>query len=261
MRDHLGQDLDLFLDARPSAEEDVDHLLEIEQPERQLQVLRVEHLGAVVERAAVFVVRIDQEDAQCRPRIQNPAQQQGDAARLADAGRAEHGEMLAHHLVDIDVGADRGVLLQLSDIDRGRPGGIEDQAEFVLGHEVGVVADHRIVRDAALEIGAPALPRPDFSHEVGLRHAMGWASVPCRLDRHLGDDADDQRLAGEDAEELADRGAGVMLVRRPAGKGEPHRRQGAADGEHVAERRRAFGPQPVLLVIDRQPHSSAPPVP
>ena len=30
---------------------------------------------------------------------------QRDAARFADAGRAEHGEMLAQHLVDVDVGA------------------------------------------------------------------------------------------------------------------------------------------------------------
>ena len=39
-RDDLGEDLDLLVDARAAAEEDVDDLLEVEQPERQLQVAR-----------------------------------------------------------------------------------------------------------------------------------------------------------------------------------------------------------------------------
>src|SRR6185436_13636398 len=39
-RHQLGEDLDFLLDARPAAEEHVDDFLEIEHPERQLQVLR-----------------------------------------------------------------------------------------------------------------------------------------------------------------------------------------------------------------------------
>ena len=126
-RDQLGQDLDFLVHAGPAAEEHVDDLLEIEQPERQLQVLRREHLRAVVEAVAVFVVRIDQEHAQVGPRVEDLAHQQRDAARLADAGGAEHREMLAHHVVDVDVGRDRLVLLQRADVDRAGARHVEDQ--------------------------------------------------------------------------------------------------------------------------------------
>ena len=63
-RDQLGEDLHLLLDARTAAEEDVDDLLEIEQPERQAEVLRAHDVGEVAEAGGVFVVRIDQEDAE-----------------------------------------------------------------------------------------------------------------------------------------------------------------------------------------------------
>ena len=150
-RHQLGEDLDLFVHARPAAEEHVDDFLEIEQPERQLQVLRRERLRAVVEAVAVFVVRIDQEHAQVRPRVEDLPQQQRDAARLADAGGAEHREVLAHHVVDIDVGGDRGVLLQRADVDRAGAGHVEDQPQLALRDHLDGVADHRIFGDAALE--------------------------------------------------------------------------------------------------------------
>ena len=88
-RNDFGEDLDFLVDAGTAAEEGVDGLLEIEQPERQPQIARREHLRLVAEAAAVFVVRIDQEDAQVRPRVENLLQDDGDAARLADAGGAE----------------------------------------------------------------------------------------------------------------------------------------------------------------------------
>ncbi len=63
-RNDFGENLDFFLDAGTAAEERVGHLLEIEQPERQAQVARREHLRLVAEARRIFVVRIDQEDAQ-----------------------------------------------------------------------------------------------------------------------------------------------------------------------------------------------------
>ena len=130
-RDHLGQDLDFLVDAGTAAEEDVDDLFEIEQPERQLEVARIEHQRAVAEAAAIFVVAVEQEQAQVRPRIEDLLQDQRDAARLADAGGAEHGEMLAQHFVDVDVGADGGVLLQVPDVDRVGARDVVDQPQLV----------------------------------------------------------------------------------------------------------------------------------
>jgi len=40
----------------------VDDLFEIEQPERQLQIARIENQRAVPETAAIFVVNVEQED-------------------------------------------------------------------------------------------------------------------------------------------------------------------------------------------------------
>ncbi len=104
-RNDFGQDLDFLVDTGTAAEEDVDGFLEIEQPERQTQVARREHLCPVAEAPAVFVVRIDQEEAQVRPRVENLLQDDGDAARLADAGGAEDGEVPADQIVDVDADA------------------------------------------------------------------------------------------------------------------------------------------------------------
>ena len=60
---------------------------------------------------------------------QDLLQDERDAARLADAGGAEHGEMLAQHFVDVDVGADRCVLLEVADVDRVRARDVVDEAQ------------------------------------------------------------------------------------------------------------------------------------
>ena len=116
-RDELLEDLHLLLHARPAAEEDVDDLLEIEQPERQHQVLRADHVGEVAEALAVLVVRIDEEDAEVRLLLQDLGEDEGNGGRLADAGGADHREMLAQQLLEIDVGGNGRVEAQAPDLD------------------------------------------------------------------------------------------------------------------------------------------------
>ena len=96
-------------------------------------------------------MRIDQEDAQVRPRLENLLQDDGDAARLADAGGAENGEVLADQIVDVDVDADVRVLLQVADMGVVGVGAAVDQAQFALAQHRGGIADVRILGDAALE--------------------------------------------------------------------------------------------------------------
>ncbi len=60
---------------------------------------------------------VEQEDTQIRPHAQNFVQQQRNAARFSDAGGAEHREVLAQHVLDIDISDDGGILLQRADID------------------------------------------------------------------------------------------------------------------------------------------------
>ena len=180
LRDDLGEDLHLLLQARPAAKEDVDRFLEIEQPERQSEVLRVQHLRPVAEGMAVFVVRVDQEDAQVRPHLQDLAQDDGNAARLADARAAEQGEVLAQHVVDLDAGADGAVLLQLPDVDRVGAGRVVDPPQPVASEQIDLVADDGIFGDAALKANGAALALLELAEQVD---AGGqWdASLACRL--------------------------------------------------------------------------------
>ena len=201
-RNHFGEDVELLGHAGTAGEQHVDDFLEVEQPERQFQVARVEHQRALAEAAAIFVVDVEQEDAQVRPRFQDFVQQQRHAGRLADAGRAEHGEMLGQHFLDVDIGDDGAVLLQRADIDLVGAGGRIDRAKLLAGDQVDGVADGRIVGDAALEFRPVAAE--DFAEQVdagrgdigvGGRHVLG---------RHVRDHGDDGRGGAADADELAD---------------------------------------------------------
>ena len=208
-RDDFGEDLDFLVDARTAAEEGVDRLLEIEQPERQPQISRVEHQRLVAEAVAVFVVRIDQEEAQVRPRIENLLQDDGDAARFADAGGAENGEVAADQLVDVDVHADIGILLQVADMGVVVIGAAIDQAQFAFAQDHGDVADARIVGDAALETrraGAVGLDLADQIEPRNLAHGRVAGGPVERLFADLGDQADDDGLAAHQAHVFPDGG-------------------------------------------------------
>src|SRR5262249_53563803 len=140
-----------LLDARTAAEEDVDDLLEIEEPEGQVEVPRADDIGQVAEAAAIFVVRIDQKNAQIRLLRQDLLQDEGDAGRLADAGRAEDGEVLAEELLEIDVGGDGVVELQPADLDGLAVADVVDEAKLGAGERRHAVADRGIFGDAAIE--------------------------------------------------------------------------------------------------------------
>ena len=150
-RDQLLEDLRLLLDARPAAEEDVDDLLEIEQPERQQQILRADDVGEIAEALTVFVVRVDQEDAEVRLLLQDLGQDERDRRRLADAGGAEDGEMLAQQLLEIDVGGDCRIEPQTPDLDGLAMLDAVDDGDVAGAKARDEVADRRIARHAALE--------------------------------------------------------------------------------------------------------------
>ena len=142
---------DFLVDTRPAAKEDVDDLLEIEQPKWQAQILRGERVRLAAETAPIFVVRIDQEDAQVWSCFQDLLQDDRDTARLADASRAEDGEMPAHQIIDVDVHTDVRVLLQIADMRAISIGPAIDEPQHVLGEHQGGVADIRILRETSLE--------------------------------------------------------------------------------------------------------------
>ncbi len=207
-RNNFRQDFDFLVDAGAAAEKGVDRFLEIEQPERQPQVSWGEHLRLVAEAAAIFVVRIDQEDAQVRARVEDLLQNDGDAARLADAGGADDGEMPAHQLVDVDVHADFGVLLQVADMRMVGVGRAIDQPQLALGEQQRAVADVRIFHDAALELRRAAFAGTNLADQIEARDFAIGRSAARRhhgLLADIGDQPDGQHFAGHHAHEFSDR--------------------------------------------------------
>jgi len=69
--------------------------------------------------AAEFVVAVEQEDAQLRADVENLVQDHRDAARLADAGRPQHREVLGQKVVERNPRFDRIVVMQRPDRDAG----------------------------------------------------------------------------------------------------------------------------------------------
>ena len=207
-RDRFRQNLDLVVDAGAAAEKRVDRFFEIEQPERQPQIARRQHLRLIAEAAAILVVRVDQEDAEVRPLLEDLRQQNGDAVRFADAGGADHGEVLGDELLDVDLGGNGRVLLQRADVRRPGTGAVVDQPQLAVAHQHRGLADHRIFGDAALEIGGARGARLDFADQI---HPRGAAAigilVALRALGNFGDQADDDGVAADDAEEFSDRGA------------------------------------------------------
>jgi len=228
----FGEDVELFGHARAAAEQHVDDFLEIEQPERQFQVARVEHQRAVAEAAAILVVNVEQENPQVRPCLQNLVEQQRHAGRFADAGGAEHGEVLGEHLLDVDIGDHRAVLLQGADIDLVRPARRIDRAKILCGNEVDGIADRRIIGDAALEFGAFAAR--NFAEQIDRRTRDVVVGGRRILARYLGDHRDDGGIGAADTDEAADGGAhfgdGHLARRQKSDPGE-----GAAHGNHTSE--------------------------
>jgi hypothetical protein len=217
----------------------LDRFLEVEQPERQPQVLRVQHVRPVAEGMAVLVVRVDQEDAQIRPHLEHLAQDDGDAARLADARAAEQREVLAQHVLDLDAGADRGVLLQPADVDGIGAGGVVEQAQPVAAEQLDCVADDGIVGDAALEADGAALALLQLAEQVDAGRQLALGLLPAAVD--VGDHADDRGSHCADRQELADGDADLTGWDGANGRVQLDARLRAADGDNLSDQLAGFG--------------------
>ncbi len=232
-RNDFGEDVELFRHAGAAGEQHVDDFLEVEQPERQFQVARVEHQRLLAEAAAIFVVHVEQEQAQVRPRLEDFVEQQRHAGRFADAGRAQHRKMLGQHFLDVDIGDDRAVLLQRADIDLVGSARRVDGAQFLVGDQVDVVADGRIVGDAALEFRLAR--RRGFRRAGRRRHGDVLVRRRQVLAGHVGDHGNDGRVRTADRDEPADGGA-HFGKRQVAARQQAHPGQRTAHGDHTSKR-------------------------
>ncbi len=158
--------LEFIFDARTApAEYDIDKLFKIEQPKWQLQISRIDDVSLVAKAASVFVVSVEQENAQIRPRLEDLLDQYGDAAGFSNARRAEHGKMPAQHLVDLDTSAECRLLLQAADDDILCAGPAENKLQRVGADRDYRIPDQRIFSHAAPKPDA-ALFFSDLAHEL-----------------------------------------------------------------------------------------------
>jgi hypothetical protein len=95
----VGKRIDLLLDARPPPIDHVGDLLEVEEPERQVQIAWADNGGLVGEGLMVLVVRVDQKNADGSVRLQELAQKQRNGAGLSATGRAEDSKMLLQEVL------------------------------------------------------------------------------------------------------------------------------------------------------------------
>ena len=82
---------------------------------------------------------------------ENLLEDERDRRRLADAGGAEHGEVLAQHFLEVDVGGNGRVELEAADLDRLAAIDAVDDGNVAGAEARDGVADCRIARNAALE--------------------------------------------------------------------------------------------------------------
>ena len=109
--DDLAQDIAFIGERIAPPEHDIGQFFELEHPEGQVDAVGVDGHRAVREGGGVFIVRIEDEDAQPRPCRDAFPQQQRHRAGFADAGGAENGEVPRQHVADAD-GRGDGVVLR-----------------------------------------------------------------------------------------------------------------------------------------------------
>jgi len=207
--DGFGEDFHLLFHPGPRAENDVDHLLEIEQPKRQLQISGIEHLRVFGKAPVVLIVTIEQEDAHVRPYLQHLSEYQDDATRLSHSGGAEHGKMPAQQLVHVNIGGQCCILLQPADVDRVISIRAVHDAQLVAAYGHDGIADQRIFGNAAQKVRRATAVGLDLTHEVeaSRRYVTLVASDLRHFHANLRDKSDQNRIVAYDGEEFSDRGA------------------------------------------------------
>ena len=168
-RDQFAQDLDIGFAMRLAADQDLDDLLEIEEPEGKCHVLRRDDLRPFVERLLIFAMDVEQHDMGLRVLLEDAPEDQRHRAGFAGTGGAQHGEMLAEQFVDLHHRRDGGILLDMADADGGVGIAGIGLRQFVLAGAEHHIAERGIGRDAAPERFRQAvLVHRQFADELDL---------------------------------------------------------------------------------------------
>ncbi len=145
---------------------------------------------------------------------ENCAQDERGGARLAGAGGAEDGEVLAQQLVDPHHGRNGAILADAADTHAGLEIAAEGRLELGLGGHPRAVAERGIGGDTAGEDAClAALVLPQLAHEAELGDPDLYLAVAMRRHRHAerGDNGKHHGLGRINGEQRAHVGALVVL--------------------------------------------------
>ena len=200
--------------------------------------------------AAVFIVRIDDEHAQLFSVGETFLDQHRDRRRLADAGRADDGEMAADEFAHADDGWNAGVLRQAADLDAFRAAEGVDGRQIAGADAMGDGAEARVGLNAAKEPRLALLVVDDGAGQFDLH--MG--DIAFRLapeivgGRQLADHAHEAGLFMHDRDEMADGPVFARAIRADlAGDQSVH----AVQRHEMAKNGRAPGVPPLMQLLDR----------
>ena len=171
-------------------------------------MLRLEHLGQILECSAIFVMGVEQHHMAGRVAGENLAQDQRHGTALARAGGAENGKMLRQQVVDHDEGRRDLVLMDGADLHVGRLGLGIDHAHIARLRRGQGQSQGRHDRHAALEMDASRFHRcvKHFAHQVDLGDVALERAARSRLDlrTELGYHAENRRDRCPQFDQLAD---------------------------------------------------------
>ena len=173
--------------------------------------------------------------------FEDRAQDQRRGARLAGAGRAEHGEVLAEQLVDADHCRDRAVLPDGADTHRCAVAAAESNFKFSLHGDADAITESGVNGDAAIEKRAPGIGGlQQLADETELRDPDFVVAFALRWHRHAQgrDDREHGGIGGVDREQSSHfRAVGERTNAGLAGRIEQHDRLRSRHGHDAADGR------------------------
>src|SRR4029077_20435201 len=131
----FGKNLDFFIVAWPTWENDLEQLLKSEQPKRQPEIRRIDHQCVVAEAMLIFIVTVEQKNPHVWTHRQDLPQKECKTAGFAYAGAAENSEMFGNQVINVGARGDRCVLLKTTEFDRNRFVDLIDHLQLEHSHD------------------------------------------------------------------------------------------------------------------------------
>src|SRR5947209_382282 len=164
--------LSFLLLSGSAADQYTDRLLEVEKPERKLEIVDIDHLGGPSKRPAVFVVRIDQDDVCHRVVRQNGRQEQAHSTGFSGSGGPEHSEMLAQQFVDQHECRLSRIIMERANSNIGTRKWSKNCNQVGVRRSDNGRARNGVLRYTPPEAGRPLVRGDDLSQEVGKEDAL-----------------------------------------------------------------------------------------